>query len=142
MARNGHIRCSDAERDRIAEHLRDHAAEGRLTPDELADRVGLAYRAVTMRDLDRLTDDLPGSALSTGRSGRPAVVVGASVAALAVLLPWSLWALWLVGAVLVVALGVTVLALGVALAPFVLAAAAAVYALRRLGGGGRRLRPR
>ena len=63
------------------------------------------------------------------------------MAALAVLLPWSLWALWLVGAVVVVALGVTVLALGLALAPFALAAAAAVLAVRRLGGRGG-LRPR
>jgi hypothetical protein len=133
-ARNAQLRCSDAERERVAGFLRDHAAEGRLTHDELSDRVGLAYRAVTIRDLDRLTDDLPGSPLGKARRGGPAVVAGASVAALAVLLPWSLWALWLVGAVLVVALAVTVLALGLALAPFLLAGAAAVVALRRLGG--------
>ena len=139
--RNAQLRCSDAERERTAVFLRDHAAEGRLTPDELSDRVGLAFRAVTIRDLARLTDDLPGSPLRAGRRGGPAVVVGASVAALAVLLPWSLWALWLVGAVLVVAVGVTVLALGLALAPFVLAGAAAALAVRRLGGRGR-LRPR
>ena len=146
-SRNGHLRCSDAERERVADHLRDHAAQGRLTHDELADRVGFAYRAVTVGDLERLTADLPGSPLgavarrrSPGRGG-PVVVALAAVAALAALVPWSMWLLSVAGVVLGVALALTLLTVGLALAPFALMAAAVVYAVRRIGDRGG-LRPR
>lgn len=33
------VRASDADRERIATGLRDHAAEGRLTPEELEERL-------------------------------------------------------------------------------------------------------
>ena len=39
--------------------LRDQAIEGRLTADELDERVGRAYAAVTRGDLDALVVDLP-----------------------------------------------------------------------------------
>lgn len=39
--------------------LRDAAAEGRLTFEELADRIEAADGAVTREDLERLTEDLP-----------------------------------------------------------------------------------
>src|SRR3954470_9907882 len=48
------LRASDAERERVAVFLRDQAAAGRLTHEELEERVGLAYRAVTLGDLARL----------------------------------------------------------------------------------------
>jgi hypothetical protein len=139
-SRDGHLRCSDTERERVADFLRDHAAEGRLSPDELGDRLGLAYRAVTIGDLERLTGDLPGSPLDAGRPSRPSgragptVVAGGAAAALAALLPGSLWILSIVGVVLAMTVAVTVLAVAMALAPFLLAGAAAVYAVRRLGG--------
>jgi hypothetical protein len=53
------IRASDAERERTAALLRDAAAEGRLTFEELADRVEAAGRAKTREELARLTADLP-----------------------------------------------------------------------------------
>ena len=39
--------------------LRDAAAEGRLTFEELADRIEAADGAVMREDLERLTEDLP-----------------------------------------------------------------------------------
>jgi hypothetical protein len=38
------LRASDAERERVAVFLRDQAAVGRLTADELEERVDAAYR--------------------------------------------------------------------------------------------------
>jgi hypothetical protein len=53
------IRVSDADRERVAERLRDAAGEGRLTIEELDERVELAYGARTGTDLVPLTADLP-----------------------------------------------------------------------------------
>jgi hypothetical protein len=53
------LRASDAERERTQELLRDAAAEGRLTFEELADRIEAAGRAMTREELERLTADLP-----------------------------------------------------------------------------------
>ena len=53
------IRASDAEREVAVRRMRDAAAEGRLTFEELADRVEAAAGAVTRQDLQRLTADLP-----------------------------------------------------------------------------------
>lgn len=53
------LRASDADRERTAEALRRHTADGRLTPDELEERLGEAYGARTTADLERLTVDLP-----------------------------------------------------------------------------------
>src|SRR5437764_3818135 len=61
------IRASDADRERAVELLRDHAAEGRLTLEELADRVSTAYRARTGDELERLTRDLPAERARSSR---------------------------------------------------------------------------
>jgi hypothetical protein len=53
------VRASDAERERVVALLSDHAAEGRLTLEEMAERVGAAYGAVTTDELDALARDLP-----------------------------------------------------------------------------------
>jgi hypothetical protein len=53
------VRASDAERDAAIYRLRDAAAEGRLTLEELADRIQAAADAVTRSDLVPLTSDLP-----------------------------------------------------------------------------------
>ncbi|MEV6263290.1 DUF1707 domain-containing protein [Streptomyces sp. NPDC051784] len=53
------IRASDADRDRIADILREAMAEGRLTADEHAERVDLVYRAKTVGELEPLIQDLP-----------------------------------------------------------------------------------
>jgi hypothetical protein len=54
-----HTLASDAERERVAVVLRDAAGEGRLTPEELTDRLGLAFKARTSGELEALTRDLP-----------------------------------------------------------------------------------
>ncbi|MGH2942492.1 MAG: DUF1707 SHOCT-like domain-containing protein [Solirubrobacteraceae bacterium] len=56
------LRASDADRERVVLALRDGAAEGRLTFDELAQRVELAYTAVSGGELERLVADLPDAA--------------------------------------------------------------------------------
>ena len=63
------IRASDAERERVATQLREHAAEGRLDVDELDERLQQAYTARTRAELDALTADLPASA--PARPGPP-----------------------------------------------------------------------
>jgi uncharacterized protein DUF1707 len=55
------VRASDADRERVARMLSDHGAAGRLTPEELDERLDAAYAARTHGDLDRLLDDLPRS---------------------------------------------------------------------------------
>jgi hypothetical protein len=53
------VRASDAERNAVIEQLREAAAEGRLTMEELTDRIELAANAVMRSDLTPLTADLP-----------------------------------------------------------------------------------
>ncbi|MGW2371393.1 DUF1707 domain-containing protein [Kitasatospora sp. NPDC001683] len=53
------MRVSDADRERIAELLRDAYAEGRLDAEEHAERIEAAYAAKTFGDLVPLTRDLP-----------------------------------------------------------------------------------
>jgi hypothetical protein len=55
----GRLRASDAERERTAGMLRDHAQDGRLDVEELEDRLEQAYAARTRADLELLTADLP-----------------------------------------------------------------------------------
>lgn len=59
MAPNPDIRASDADRDRVAESLREHCAEGRITMDEMHERLEAAYAAKTLGDLQEVTSDLP-----------------------------------------------------------------------------------
>jgi Domain of unknown function (DUF1707) len=65
------VRSSDAEREATVMRLRDAAAEGRLTLEELAERVGAADAARTRADLARLVGDLPDAAEPVGET-RPA----------------------------------------------------------------------
>lgn len=53
------MRASDADRDRVAAGLREHCAQGRLSLDELNERLDATYAAKTMGDLQQLTADLP-----------------------------------------------------------------------------------
>ncbi|MEE1771416.1 DUF1707 domain-containing protein [Streptomyces sp. JV185] len=66
------IRASDADRDRIADILREAMAEGRLTADEHAERVDAVYRAKTVGELEPLVRDLPAAA-GTARAAAPGV---------------------------------------------------------------------
>jgi uncharacterized protein DUF1707/cell wall-active antibiotic response 4TMS protein YvqF len=53
------LRASDADRDRIADILRDALAEGRLTADEHAERVEGVLNAKTVGELEVFIRDLP-----------------------------------------------------------------------------------
>ena len=52
------LRASDADREQHAEVLRRAAGEGRLTMDELEERLNTVYEARTHRELDRLVADV------------------------------------------------------------------------------------
>lgn len=56
------LRASDADRERVAEQLRDALAEGRLDMEEFEERLEAAFKARTYRELAPLTLDLPGAA--------------------------------------------------------------------------------
>ena len=58
------MRAADTDRDQVADLLRTAAAEGRITFDELDQRVSQAYAAKTFADLQAITHDLPGPAAS------------------------------------------------------------------------------
>lgn len=63
-ARTSAVRASDAEREVAMGRLRDAAGEGRLTFEELADRIDAAADAVTREELERLVEDLPAESAS------------------------------------------------------------------------------
>jgi hypothetical protein len=100
--------ASDAERDRVADALRTHAAAGRLDPDELEERLALAFAARTRADLAPLIADLPAAAPPPPRRRRelPRVAPVIPVAILLVAI-WALtgadyfWPMWPIGAMLI-----------------------------------------
>lgn len=53
------LRASDQDRERVAQILNNAMAEGRLTVDELEERLDKVYAAKTFGDLQPLTRDLP-----------------------------------------------------------------------------------
>jgi hypothetical protein len=56
-----HMRASDADRDKVADLLREALAEGRLSPEEHAERLDAVYAAKTYADLEPIVHDLPGA---------------------------------------------------------------------------------
>jgi Domain of unknown function (DUF1707) len=59
MAAGNEMRVGDAEREAAAAELREHYASGRLTLDELNERIDKAFAAKTRGDLNVLMTDLP-----------------------------------------------------------------------------------
>lgn len=53
------LRASDVDRELVADRLRDAAAHGRITMDELEERLDLTYAAKTYAELAPITRDLP-----------------------------------------------------------------------------------
>lgn len=100
MTRRATLRASDADRELVAERLRQAAAEGRLFADELEERLGVALSARTYGELDMLVSDLPAptAGLSRRRS-EPALV--RPVIALAVALPLAMMLIGVVASALV-----------------------------------------
>ncbi|MCX3060120.1 DUF1707 SHOCT-like domain-containing protein [Streptomyces beihaiensis] len=58
------LRASDADRERVAERLREAVAEGRLDMEEFDERLEAAYKARTYGELAPLTRDLPAAGVS------------------------------------------------------------------------------
>jgi hypothetical protein len=84
MPRRSSLRASDTDRDTVADRLRAAATEGRLTTDELDERVSTALRARTYGELDQLVADLPAKRLVSAPRRNPALaVVSAAAVALA-----------------------------------------------------------
>lgn len=65
------LRASDRDRERVVEELRTHAAEGRLTVEELEERVQRALDARTAGELASLTRDLPDPVRPRTRTRQP-----------------------------------------------------------------------
>ncbi|MFH8485486.1 DUF1707 SHOCT-like domain-containing protein [Streptomyces longisporoflavus] len=53
------LRAADADRERVAERLRDAVAEGRLDMEEFGERLEATYKARTYGELEPITRDLP-----------------------------------------------------------------------------------
>ena len=63
----GSLRASDADRERVANVLREAAGDGRLTMEELDERLDAVYTAKTYAELEPITRDLP----ATGTAHAP-----------------------------------------------------------------------
>nr|WP_141925274.1 DUF1707 domain-containing protein [Haloactinospora alba] len=89
------MRASDAERDRVAQLLREHADRGRLADGELSDRLAEAEGARTRGQLFSLTADLPERDLAEFVEERAVDRERRGGLALlghpALVLPWVLW---------------------------------------------------
>jgi hypothetical protein len=59
------LRAADADRERVADVLREAVAQGRISFDELDERLDQAYSAKTYADLEAITRDLPASRTAT-----------------------------------------------------------------------------
>ena len=66
------LRASDEDREKAADTLRRHCGAGRLTVDELDERLGAAFAARTLGELAELLDDLPGAVVAPAPQARPA----------------------------------------------------------------------
>jgi hypothetical protein len=93
------LRASDADRERVAERLREHASAGRLSMDELSERLETVFAARTLGELEPPLADLP----STERRRRASSFAFAPVLALVVLLvtvsavtgAGAFWPIWI-----------------------------------------------
>jgi len=67
----GNLRASDADRERVAEILRQAAGDGRLTLEELDERLDTVYTAKTYAELEPITHDLPQSGAAHAAAATP-----------------------------------------------------------------------
>ena len=59
FSRDPSIRAGDADREAIADRLRENHAEGRLDVQEFQERLDRCYQAKTVGELEQLVGDLP-----------------------------------------------------------------------------------
>jgi uncharacterized protein DUF1707 len=91
MVRRSALRASDADREHVAERLRNAAGEGRLLAEELEDRLEAAFSARTYGELGAVVSDLPREAPRSGRPSRiPVRLRPATIVALVILFPMAL----------------------------------------------------
>ena len=103
----------DADRERGLALLRRHYAEGRLSVEELADRVDAVARARTTTQLRRALRDLPFGAALGELAPRAALAAPAVRIATRVLLAAALFAAWAFASfVLLASLGIAMLVAG------------------------------
>jgi len=128
------IRVSDADRERVAERLREHFAQGRLSSEELDERIAAALGAKTFGDLRRIMTDLPEPEL-VGPQARGRAPWGARPGGVFVRGPrlFPLAMLALIAALVIPGAGWVFFAfLQVVLALWLLACVAGVFAMARL----------
>jgi hypothetical protein len=70
-----HMRASDADRELVANVLREAAGDGRLTMDELDERLDAVYAAKTYAELEPITHDLPGAGAAYVPAPSPAATL-------------------------------------------------------------------
>jgi Domain of unknown function (DUF1707) len=104
------VRASDADRELVAEQLSRHAAAGRLSAEELNERLDATYAARTHGELDELMRDLPTDAPSATvdpdrelakrmlahRAGAALIPIGVCVAIWALSGGGSFWPVWVI----------------------------------------------
>lgn len=66
---HGQLRACDADRELVSETLRQAAGDGRLTLDELDQRLATAGAAKTYAELEKLTEDLPAAHVPAPAAG-------------------------------------------------------------------------
>jgi hypothetical protein len=108
------VRASDAEREKVATALRDHAGDGRLDPEELDKRLDLAYAARTRGDLVPLLADLPSAddekPSRPRRDNDPGPLPPVIFLSLMLVAIWAMagagyfWPMWPIGAMLLASL--------------------------------------
>lgn len=109
----GRLRAADADREHAADQLRRHCADGRLSAEELEERLEAVYAAHTLADLEPPLADLPAEPPPRrphARRATPAaprhaltglLVVLAVAGAIALLTGGPSWLLWAAGGWLV-----------------------------------------
>jgi uncharacterized protein DUF1707 len=134
------MRVSDAERERVAQFLREQALEGRLDHDELDERLGGAYRAKVAGELEDLIEDLPHRRVPVRpaqrrpapRQQRPPIAAIVVLGLLALLIVPTLAAGGIAVAMALIAVIVgSVFVLGFVFGPFILIGVLISHAVRR-----------
>jgi hypothetical protein len=96
------VRAGDADRERVVEQLRRHAADGRLDAGELEARLDRVYSATYVHETQAALAELPAEAGPGSRpqhpardaGWRPAAFAAAIVALIIVTSVTGAWALW------------------------------------------------
>ena len=149
--RTATMRTSEAERQRAADFVRDACADGRLSPDELDERLDVVWAGRTVAELERAVWDLPGgdsvvprlfprgraqvAPVSRRRTARPAALVALMFVALVVVVLMALpeFLAWTMLALLV-GVAVATMLMALALAPAALIGLGIAWVARRMLG--------